>query len=113
MLCVRVSLLVCPCRSFSAYIAIFVSFVLSLEKGKYMNQFAAYAWAHMVLLTTFIPSSLIVANLFEGGIIWFLLPSILIMINDTMAYVFGRLMGRTPLIKVTDGAAGLGSCHQC
>jgi len=87
--------------SLSAYIAGFVSFVLSLERGKYMRQFQSFAWAHMVLLCTFIPSSLIVSSLFEGGIIWFLLPHVLIMINDTFAYFFGLAFGRTRLIQLS------------
>jgi len=87
--------------SFMAYIAGVISFVLHLEPGQSMGDFMNFAWTHMVLLCTFIPSSLIVSSLFEGGIVWFLLPAILIMINDTFAYFFGVLWGRTPLIKLS------------
>lgn len=35
------------------------------------------------------------------GLIWGLLPVALVTINDISAYVFGMLMGRTPLIKIS------------
>ena len=39
-------------------------------------------------------------NLFEG-LIWFILPIMMIIINDVMAYMFGFFLGRTPLIKLS------------
>jgi CDP-diglyceride synthetase len=63
-------------------------FVLSLKKGMYLYQFGQYAWTHMILLTIFVPSSFFVSNIFEG-LIWFLLPSALIITNDIMAYLAG------------------------
>ena len=56
------------------------------------------------------PSSFFVSNIFEG-LIWFLLPSALIIINDIAAYLFGFFLGRTPLIalspkKTWEGFAG-------
>jgi phosphatidate cytidylyltransferase len=39
--------------------------------------------------------------LFEGGIIWFLLPASLVIVNDIAAYVAGFFCGRTPLIAVS------------
>jgi hypothetical protein len=70
----------------------FVSFVLSLKRGMYMYQFGQYAWTHMVLLIIFVPSSFFVSNVFEG-LIWFLLPSALIIVNDIMAYLAGGVGG--------------------
>lgn len=86
--------------SFSLYCAGFVCFVLTLEKGTYTYQFGQFAWTHMILLVVFIPSSCFVANMFEG-IIWFLLPVALVIINDIAAYLTGFFFGRTPLIKVS------------
>jgi phosphatidate cytidylyltransferase len=37
--------------------------------------------------------------LFEG-LIWYILPIMMIVMNDIMAYMFGFFMGRTPLIKL-------------
>ena len=42
----------------------------------------------MILLVVFVPSSFFVSNIFEG-LIWFLLPSCLIIVNDIMAYLAG------------------------
>ena len=33
--------------------------------------------------------------------IWFILPILMVVINDVMAYMFGFFMGRTPLIKLS------------
>ena len=85
---------------FSLYCAGFVSFVLTLHKGKYTYQFGQYAWTHMILMVVFLPSSFFVSNLFDG-IIWFLLPCALVIINDIAAYLAGFFFGRTPLIKLS------------
>jgi CDP-diglyceride synthetase len=71
-----------------------------LKKGMYQYQFGQYAWTHMILFVVFAQSSFTVANIFEG-IIWFLLPASLIVINDIMAYFFGVFFGKTPLIKLS------------
>lgn len=55
----------------------------------YTYQFAQYAWTHMILLVVFIPSSFFVSNIFDG-LMWFLLPCSLVIINDIGAYLFGK-----------------------
>ena len=35
------------------------------------------------------------------GLIWFIMPIMMVIINDVMAYMFGFFMGRTPLIKLS------------
>ncbi|XP_024544214.1 phosphatidate cytidylyltransferase 1 [Selaginella moellendorffii] len=82
------------------YITGFVSFILTLKKRMYRQQFGEFAWTHMILFVVFAQSSFTVANIFEG-IIWFLLPVSLIVINDIAAYLFGFFFGRTPLIKLS------------
>jgi phosphatidate cytidylyltransferase len=86
--------------SFALYMAGFVSFVLSLRRGHYAYQFQQYAWTHMILLVVFFPSSFFVSNIFEG-LVWFLLPSSLIIVNDIAAYLAGFFCGRTPLIALS------------
>ncbi|KAL6776365.1 PCT1 [Auxenochlorella protothecoides x Auxenochlorella symbiontica] len=86
--------------SFSLYTAGFVLFVLTLKKGMYTYQFGQYAWTHMILMTIFFPSSFFVSNIFEG-LIWFLLPAALVIINDIAAYLAGFFFGRTPLIQLS------------
>eukprot|EP00262_Sarcandra_glabra_P001847 TRINITY_DN1200_c0_g1_i1.p1 TRINITY_DN1200_c0_g1~~TRINITY_DN1200_c0_g1_i1.p1 ORF type:complete len:426 (+),score=51.81 TRINITY_DN1200_c0_g1_i1:209-1486(+) len=82
------------------YIAGFMWFILTLKKKMYKYQFGQYAWTHMILFVVFAQSSFTVGNIFEG-IIWFLLPASLIVINDIAAYIFGFFFGRTPLIKLS------------
>jgi CDP-diglyceride synthetase len=55
----------------------------------YLYQFGQYAWTHMILMIIFVPSSFFVSNIFEG-LIWFLLPCCLIIVNDIMAYLAGK-----------------------
>ena len=38
--------------------------------------------------------------LFQGGMIFYIVPMIVITINDITAYYVGFLIGKTPLIKV-------------
>jgi phosphatidate cytidylyltransferase len=54
----------------------------------------------MILLIVLGQSSFFAANIMEG-LIWFVLPSHLVIINDIMAYLFGFFFGRTPLIKLS------------
>ncbi|GLC38923.1 hypothetical protein PLESTF_000034500 [Pleodorina starrii] len=86
--------------SYSLYMAGFVGFVLSLKKGLYLHQFAHYAWTHMIILITTVPSSFFVSNIYSG-IIWYVLPAFLIVANDICAYLAGFVFGRTPLIKLS------------
>jgi len=86
--------------SFSMYIIGFVWFVLSLVKKYYLRQFSLFAWTHVALLCVVTQSYLIIQNMFQG-LIWLIMPVIMVIINDIMAYVFGFFMGRTPLIKLS------------
>jgi len=86
--------------SYSLYTAGIINFVLSLERGYYLYQFGQFAWTHMILLVVFIPTSFFVSNIFDG-LIWFLLPCALVIINDISAYLTGFFFGRTPLIKLS------------
>jgi len=86
--------------SFSMYCIGFVWFVLSLVKRYYMRQFSLFAWTHVALLIVVTQSYLIIQNLFEGPI-YFILPIMMVVINDIMAYMFGFFLGRTPLIKLS------------
>ncbi|GAQ90521.1 phosphatidate cytidyltransferase [Klebsormidium nitens] len=85
---------------YSLYIGSTITFILSLKKGLYQYQFGQYAWTHMILFVVFTQSAFTVANVYEG-ILWFLLPVALIIINDISAYLVGFFFGRTPLIKLS------------
>ena len=86
--------------SFAMYILGFVWFVLSLVKKYYLRQFSLFAWTHVALLCVVTQSYLIIQNMFEG-LIWFIMPIMMVIINDIMAYMFGFTMGRTPLIQLS------------
>lgn len=38
--------------------------------------------------------------MFEG-LIWFIMPIMMVVINDVMAYMFGFSFGKTPLIQLS------------
>merc|ERR1719342_1649385 len=82
------------------YIIGFVWFVLSLVKKYYLRQFSLFAWTHVALLCVVTQSYLIIQNMFQG-LIWFIMPIMMVIINDVMAYMFGFFMGRTPLIQLS------------
>ncbi|XP_044731700.1 phosphatidate cytidylyltransferase, photoreceptor-specific isoform X1 [Chrysoperla carnea] len=86
--------------SFCLYCLGFVWFVLSLVKKYYMKQFSLFAWTHVALLIVVTQSYLIIENIFEG-LIWFIVPVSMVVINDVMAYVFGFFFGKTPLIQLS------------
>lgn len=65
-----------------------------------MKQFSLFAWTHVALLIVVTQSYLIIQNIFEG-MIWFIVPVMMIVCNDVMAYMFGFFFGKTPLIKLS------------
>lgn len=86
--------------SFALYMIGVVVFVLSLEHGYYRYQFEMFAWVHLTLWLIVVQSTVIVVNMYRG-LIWFILPALLIVGNDTWAYVFGFFFGKTPLIALS------------
>jgi len=87
--------------AFAAYMASLVAFVLSLQRQRHFRyQFAQFAYAHMALLAVVVQSTLLVASSLKG-LIWFVLPCSLVIANDSFAYIFGFLFGRTPLIRLS------------
>ena len=65
-----------------------VLFVVTLQQGQYPFQFRQFAWTHLIVFFTVIPTSFFVPLMFEG-LVWFILPSGLIIVNDIMAYLAG------------------------
>ncbi|KAF6762990.1 phosphatidate cytidylyltransferase [Ephemerocybe angulata] len=86
--------------SFCLYIIGFMGFVMSLKKGYLKQQFGLFCWVHMSLLIIVFSSHFIVNNILEG-LIWFWVPASLVICNDCFAYIWGKLFGRTPLIKLS------------
>ncbi|TPX32773.1 phosphatidate cytidylyltransferase [Synchytrium endobioticum] len=86
--------------SFALYCGGFVWFVMNLRKHHYKFQIQAFGWTHMTLLLVVVQSHFIINNILEG-LIWFVLPVSLVIVNDIAAYICGFLWGRTPLISLS------------
>ena len=86
--------------SFSFYCIGVLLFVWSLKKGYYKYQFEMFAWIHLTLLLIVVQSTFTIINIFHG-LVWFLLPALLIISNDCWAYICGFFFGRTPLIRLS------------
>ena len=41
-----------------------------------------------------------IANLYSG-MVWLVMPAIMVIVNDIFAYLFGKTFGRTPLIELS------------
>lgn len=86
--------------SYSLFIAGFIFFVWTLKKGFYKFQFAQLCITHMTLILVVFQSHLIMDNLLNG-IIWFVLPASLVIVNDIFAYLVGITFGKTQLIEIS------------
>jgi phosphatidate cytidylyltransferase len=86
--------------SYCLYVMGLVFFVATLKTGHYRFQFAQLCITHMVLLLVVFQAHLIINNIFNG-MIWFLLPVILVIVNDIFAYLCGITFGRTQLIAIS------------
>lgn len=86
----------------SAYSMVFgvVLFTLSLRKGQYKYQFKRFGWIIMASLVP-ITSPMLLAYYVYKGFFWMIICNGSVMINDVMAYVFGKSFGRTQLIKLS------------
>ena len=85
---------------FSLYVLGIVIFVISLRRGQLRYQFIQFGWTHCICLLVVVQSASFTVNIYSG-LIWFLLPTSLVIINDSFAYIFGFFFGRTPLIKIS------------
>ncbi|KAK2195634.1 Phosphatidate cytidylyltransferase [Babesia duncani] len=77
-----------------------IKFILTLESGKFKAQFLQLAMIIVSLLYVVSQSMMIIANMYFG-MIWLVLPHFMIIINDTMAYLFGKAFGKHPLISIS------------
>lgn len=87
--------------SFSLYTLGFVAFVVSLRQRKnFKYQFQQFGFCHLALILVVGQSTYFVSNVFQG-LFWLMLPVTLVVVNDSFAYIFGFLFGRTPLIRLS------------
>ena len=87
--------------SYSMYIIGLIAFIIGLKKKKhYRYQFAQFGFCHVTLMLIVAQSSSLVSNIFKG-LIWFLVPTSLVVCNDIMAFMCGFFFGKTPLIHIS------------
>ena len=86
--------------SYGLFLFGFVLFVLTLRRFTLRYQFQQLSWALVTILICVIQGAAHTANIYYG-MVWFLLPTLLVIINDISAYLFGITLGRTPLIKLS------------
>lgn len=55
---------------------------------------------HLILCLSSIPILFIIPIIYKG-MIWLVLPILMIAFNDIFAYLFGITLGKTPLIKLS------------
>lgn len=99
--------------SFCMYCTGFVGFVLSLRnKDQYHFQFTYFGRALVALILVVVQSHFMILNI-SLGLIWFILPCWLIIVNDSFGYFCGRLFGKHSLTalspkKTWEGYIGAG-----
>lgn len=81
-------------------IIILVLFTLTLEKGQYRYQFNRLGWEVLCALLP-ISGSLFFGYYVFKGYFWVVLTNGSVMVNDIMAFVFGKTFGRTKLIQLS------------
>jgi len=84
------------------FVSGFCGFVLSLRKGYYAKQFFFFGWTIVSLLFVVSQSHLFITNLMHG-MVWVIMPSVLVAVNDSMAYICGFFWPweKTPLIALS------------
>lgn len=78
----------------------FCLFVLSLRQGYYKYQMTNFAKTHIIVFCINFQIMASIANLYSG-MVWLVMPAIMVIVNDIFAYLFGKTFGRTPLIELS------------
>mmetsp|Transcript_17341 Transcript_17341/g.25853 ORF Transcript_17341/g.25853 Transcript_17341/m.25853 type:complete len:378 (+) Transcript_17341:147-1280(+) len=85
---------------------------VSAGPDMFRNYLGKVAASHFALLFLIGQSSFWIKTVQEYGILWIIYPALLVIINDTMAYVFGVLLGNHKLLprlspkKTVEGFVG-------
>lgn len=85
---------------FIFYLIGIIFFILNLKRGILRAQAVNFAVAHFGVLMINLPSYCIIRNILCDKF-WFLFPVLLVASNDISAYIFGKLFGKTPLLKIS------------
>jgi len=82
-----------PWLAFSAYVVIFIFFVLSLRQDLYKYQMGQLTWTGLSVALVVMQTRYITSNIFQG-LFWFVLPAFLVICNDSCAYFVGMPLKR-------------------
>lgn len=74
--------------TFSLYVMIFITYVLSLKAELYKYQMGQLTWTGLSVALVVLQSRYITSNIFQG-LFWFILPAFLVICNDSCAYFVG------------------------
>ncbi|KAG0436946.1 Phosphatidate cytidylyltransferase 1 [Dictyocoela muelleri] len=85
---------------FLLYLIGTIIFIMSLKKKTLKNQFAHLAVIHLAILVGVIPSHLAINIIFKNRM-WFFICTSLVIVNDIAAYLVGKSIGKTQLIKLS------------
>lgn len=99
-----------PFIAFCCPVVGFIAFIISLKYGYYRYQITRFIWTVMPLIVMESQFYFELCNM-ANGMIWFLLPVFCVVVNDSWAYIFGKLFGRTKLLllspkKTVEGFVG-------
>ena len=85
---------------FGLSILAFLFFVISLKHGYLRYQFRLFGWIVLATILVSYQGWLLIHNILEG-IFFYIIPSLLVIINDIFAYLFGYFFGKTKLIALS------------
>jgi CDP-diglyceride synthetase len=68
------------------------------QNANFREHIRQAAVSALAILLVVVPSSYWIATLEEYGMVWVFFPALYVIINDTMAYVGGQLIGKHPLL---------------
>ena len=81
-------------------VGLLVGFVVSLKQGYLKYQFRLFGWIVMAMFLAIYQSWYLIHSIFEG-MFFYIVPSLLIIVNDIFAYLFGYFFGKTQLIALS------------
>lgn len=81
-------------------VGLLVSFVVSLKQGYLKYQFRLFGWIIMAMFLAIYQSWYLIHSIFEG-MFFYIVPSLLIIVNDIFAYLFGYFFGKRQLIALS------------
>uniref|UniRef100_A0A3B0NFR2 Phosphatidate cytidylyltransferase n=1 Tax=Theileria annulata TaxID=5874 RepID=A0A3B0NFR2_THEAN len=86
--------------SFMLTMAGMIKFVISMERGRYKQHFLKLAMIVVSVLYVVCEGLMVITNIYYG-MVWFLCPHVMVAVNDVLAYLFGRFVGKRPLIVIS------------